>query len=151
MKNEKWKMKKKDGRRRGEVSLDGALSKLGVTSRSEARELIAAGRVTVDGRPALRSDAAVVPERAALAIDGVPIQTSPVVLVALHKPRGVVTTRRDPEGRPTVYDCLRDAGVRVSAVGRLDLASTGLDWRANEKRGPVSSALFLEDVRRAGL
>jgi len=111
----------------GVVSLARALSKLGLASRKRAGALIAAGRVRVDGRlvtsPALR----VTPERARITIDGAAVKPRAATrLVAFHKPRGTVTTRRDPEGRPTVFDVLGEAGDRLIAVGRLDLASTGL-------------------------
>ena len=116
------------GRPRGHVSLDRALSKLGLASRAEARRLIAAGRVTVDGRVVRNPATAVVPERAGISIDaGTPAAGKAARRVLLfHKPRGTVTTRRDPEGRKTVFDVLGDAGRGLVAVGRLDLASTGL-------------------------
>src|SRR5262245_21737123 len=83
----------------GHVPLDRALSKLGLASRAEARRLIAAGRVTVNGRVVRAAGSPVVPERARIAIDGRATdaagpQSRRVVL--LHKPRGTVTTRRDP-------------------------------------------------------
>jgi 23S rRNA pseudouridine2605 synthase len=108
------------------VSLERALSKLGLASRSEARALILEGRVTVDGRAVRDPARPVVPERVDVAIDGARREAAAHRTVVLHKPRGVVTTRRDPEGRPTAYDLVRDAGVGLQAVGRLDLASSGL-------------------------
>ena len=58
----------------------------------------------------------------------------------LHKPRGVVTTRRDPEGRPTAYELVRDAGPHLQAIGRLDLASSGLLLFTTDTR--LSAALL---------
>lgn len=115
-------------RRPGFVSLDRALSKLGLASRAEARALISAGRVTIDGRRVTDPATPVVPERVTVNIDG-ELRTGHDkhrTIIALHKPRGVVTTRRDPEGRQTVFDVLGDAGRGLVAIGRLDLASTGL-------------------------
>jgi 23S rRNA pseudouridine2605 synthase len=111
---------------RGRVRLDRALSKLGLTSRAEARGLIVDGRVTVGGRVVTDPARLVVPETARIAIRG--RAATPVAwrAIALHKPRGVVTTSRDPEGRPTVYDQLGPADDALVAVGRLDMASTGL-------------------------
>jgi len=112
----------------GRVPLDRALSKLGLASRAEARRLIADGRVTVNGRAIRLAATMVVPERARIAIDGeARVQGRAARRVLLfHKPRGTVTSRRDPEGRPTVFDVLGDAARGLVAVGRLDLASTGL-------------------------
>jgi 23S rRNA pseudouridine2605 synthase len=115
-----------DRRRPGTVSLERALSKLGMASRSDARALIDAGRVTVDGRAVRDPGRAVVPERVRIAIDGEGRTRAALRTVLLHKPRGVVTTRRDPEGRPTAYDLVRDAGPQLQAIGRLDYASSGL-------------------------
>jgi 23S rRNA pseudouridine2605 synthase len=110
----------------GTVSLERALSKLGMASRSEARALIAAGRVTVDGRAVRDPARPVVPERVRIAIDGEAREAAEVLTVLLHKPRGVVTTRRDPEGRATAYQLVRGAGPHLQAIGRLDRASSGL-------------------------
>lgn len=104
-----------------------ALSKLGLAPRSQAHALIRAGRVTVDGRVVTDAAQRVPIDRARIAVDGrtgAPAATPR--LIAFHKPRGVVTTRRDPEGRRTVFDVLGTAGDGLVAVGRLDLASTGL-------------------------
>jgi 23S rRNA pseudouridine2605 synthase len=112
------------------VSLDRALSKLGLASRAVAGSLIREGRVKVGGRVITDPAHAVVPERARVAIDNTPAppptQAKTKRLIAFHKPRGTVTTRRDPEGRKTVFDVLGSAGDGLVAVGRLDFASTGL-------------------------
>jgi 23S rRNA pseudouridine2605 synthase len=111
---------------RGKVRLDRALSKLGVASRAEAVRLIRAGRVTVNGRAVEDPGVLVVPEIAPIIVDGRPARAVPWRTIALYKPRGVVTTRRDPEGRRTVFDLLGDEADALVTVGRLDLASTGL-------------------------
>jgi 23S rRNA pseudouridine2605 synthase len=84
------------------VSLDRALSKLGLASRKEANGLILAGRVRVDTRVVRDPSAQVIPERVSIAIDGTPrARTGGRLLIMLHKPRSVVTTRSDPERRKT--------------------------------------------------
>ncbi len=116
------------------VPLARALSKLGVASRSEAIRLIRDGRVTVDGRVVSSPAASVVPERIDVWIDGRPVERPATLTIMLHKPRGVVTTRRDPRGRPTVLELVADAPVRVFPVGRLDMATTGLLLLTNDSR-----------------
>jgi len=112
---------------RSTVSIARALSKLGLASRSEARRLIAERRVAIEGRVVTNAELRVVPERIRIEIDGRAVEArSERRLIAFHKPRGTVTTRRDPEGRKTVFDVLGDAGRGLVAVGRLDRASTGL-------------------------
>jgi 23S rRNA pseudouridine2605 synthase len=108
------------------VALNRALSKLGILSRAQATAAIRAGRVRIDGAVVVDPARLVVPERARITVDGEPRARARWRTILFHKPRGVVTTRRDPEGRRTVYDVLGDAGGDVHAVGRLDLASTGL-------------------------
>jgi 23S rRNA pseudouridine2605 synthase len=116
------------------VPLERALSKLGIATRSEARALIAGGRVRVDGRVTRDPLGAVIPERIAIEIDGRPVSAPRRITVALHKPRGVVTTRRDPQGRTTVYDLLHDCPHHVVPVGRLDYATSGLLLLTNDTR-----------------
>jgi len=114
---------------------------LGAASRAEAARLIAAGRVTASGRVVTDARYLVNPERTPIAIDGRAIARAARVVILLHKPRGVVTTRSDPEGRPTVYELIRDAadsagsgGTHLAPVGRLDMASTGLLLFTNDTR-----------------
>jgi 23S rRNA pseudouridine2605 synthase len=121
-------------RRPGHVSLERALSKLGLASRSEARDLIRAGRVTVNGKAETDPLREVVPERIQIEIDGRAAQRSEPLTILLHKPRGVVTTRSDPEGRPTVYGCLEGLNAHVVPVGRLDAATSGLLLLTNDTR-----------------
>ena len=113
-------------RQRNTVSLERALSKLGLASRSQARELILQGRVTVSGKVVTAPSMRIVPEGLAIAIDGAATGIGEPLTIVLHKPRGYVTTRSDPEGRKTVYDLLDDLPGRVVPVGRLDLATSGL-------------------------
>jgi 23S rRNA pseudouridine2605 synthase len=117
------------------VSLPRALSKLGLCSRAQAERLVVEGRVRVDGRvvrdPAHRVDMT----RARLAVDGRPVAAERRVHLMLNKPRGLVTTRDDPRGRPTVYECLAGAALPfVAPVGRLDQASEGLLLFTNDTR-----------------
>jgi 23S rRNA pseudouridine2605 synthase len=99
---------------------------MGILSRAQATEAILSGRVWVDGRIERRPSALVIPERARVQVDGVRRSKAGWRALILHKPRGVLTTRRDPDGRPTVYDVLDEAGHGLNAVGRLDFASSGL-------------------------
>ena len=110
----------------GKVPLNRALSKLGVLSRSQATEAILAGRVRVNGRLVRNAALLVVPERTHMELDDGRARKAAWRTILFHKPRGVVTTRTDPEGRPTVYDVLGDKGRGLIAVGRLDLATSGL-------------------------
>jgi 23S rRNA pseudouridine2605 synthase len=115
-----------NGRAKGLVRLDRALSKLGVASRSEARQLIAGGRVRVSGRIVRNPGQLVIPEQSAIAVDDATPALPAWRTIAFHKPRGIVITRRDPEGRRTVFDVLGKDAQSLIAVGRLDMASTGL-------------------------
>ena len=127
------------------VALVRALSKLGYSSRSQAYSLVRAGKVEVNGRVVTDPAAQVVPGLTRIEIAGTGLRPPPWLCFALNKPRQVVTTRRDPEGRATVYDLISDLQARVVPVGRLDLASTGLllmtsdtqlaDWLTDPKTG----------------
>jgi pseudouridine synthase len=108
--------------------LQKVLSRAGIASRRAAEALIAAGRVTVNGAVVTRLGTQVDVERDAIKVDGTRVRDldpTPQYLM-LHKPRGVVTTLSDPEGRPTVRDYLQGVRGRVFPVGRLDYASEGL-------------------------
>lgn len=101
------------------------LARAGFGSRRACEGLIAAGRVAVDGMSARLGDR-VDPEREHLTVDGVPVVTRPgLVYYLLNKPRHVVTTASDPEGRPTVTE-LVPVEPRVFPVGRLDFETEGL-------------------------
>jgi 23S rRNA pseudouridine2605 synthase len=108
------------------VPLNRALSKLGILSRAQAAAAIRSGRVRVDGRTVHDPASLVVPERVRIAVDGERRPRASWRTILLHKPRGVVTTRRDPDGRRTVFDLVGDAAAGLNAVGRLDLATSGL-------------------------
>jgi 23S rRNA pseudouridine2605 synthase len=102
------------------------LSKRGLCSRSEAARWIAAGRVSVSGRIVCDPEFPVAAS-AGIAIDGVVQQQAAPVYLMLNKPRGLVTTASDEQGRDTVYRCFDGAGLPwIAPVGRLDKASEGL-------------------------
>ena len=102
------------------------LARAGLCSRRQAERWIAEGRVEVDGRR-LASAAHVVGEGSVITVDGRPLPAAgPARLWRYHKPRGLITSHRDPEARPTVFEHLPDELPRVISVGRLDLDSEGL-------------------------
>lgn len=116
------------------VPLARALSKLRLLSRAQAVEAIRGGRVRVNGTVVSNPATPVLPERARISIDGIARSRSAWQTLAFHKPRGVVTTRRDPHGRPTVFDVLGNAADGLVAVGRLDMATSGLLLLTNDTR-----------------
>jgi len=107
-------------------TLDRVISQAGVGSRKEARQWIGAGRVAVDGKKIQTPDEWVDPERQRVTLDGKPLRAAKKIYLLLYKPKGYVTTYKDPDGRPTVYDLLKDVPEKVFSAGRLDLDSTGL-------------------------
>lgn len=103
-----------------------AMARAGLCSRREAERWIAEGRVTVNGEVLTTPARDVGPDDVVL-VDGKPLPSfEPVQLWRYHKPRGLVTTHRDPEGRPTVFENLPEGMPRVISVGRLDFNSEGL-------------------------
>src|SRR5690348_7232609 len=110
----------------GSVRLQKVLARAGVASRRAAEELIAAGRVRVDGRVVTELGTKVDPRAARVEVDGKRIIAELSVYVVLHKPRGVVSTMSDPQGRPSVRELLGDVPARVYPVGRLDFATSGV-------------------------
>jgi 23S rRNA pseudouridine2605 synthase len=105
------------------------LAAAGVASRRAADELVAAGRVAIDGVVA-GPGAQVVPGQR-VTVDGAPVRVERKVYLLLNKPAGVVTTASDPEGRPTVLDHV-NVRQRVFPVGRLDAGTTGLLLMTND-------------------
>ena len=118
------------------VSLARALSKLGLCSRSEGVRWVEAGRVTVGGRversPARRVDL----RRDRIALDGRVVREAEVerIVLAYHKPKGLIVSRTDPGGRPTIFDAVQDLPAPVFAVGRLDKDTSGLLVLTNDHR-----------------
>jgi 23S rRNA pseudouridine2605 synthase len=108
------------------------LARAGLCSRRDAERWIAQGRVAVDGR-VLTSPAVNVTQASRITVDGDPIpEKTPTRLWRYHKPRGLLTTHRDPEGRPTIFDELPQELPRVITIGRLDLNSEGLLLLTND-------------------
>ncbi len=111
--------------------LQKVIARSGLTSRRGADSLIVEGRVSVDGRIA-RPGQRVDPTSAEVLVDGIRLPVNPdLVYYLLHKPLGVISTTRDPEGRPTVVD-LVPSRPRVFPVGRLDADTTGLLLLTND-------------------
>src|SRR5215210_2605754 len=111
------------------MRLNAWLARTGVASRRGADELIKAGRVTVNGEPGELNT--FVAARDHVALDGRPLAKQRLAYVLLHKPAGVVTTARDPQGRPTVVDLVGHES-RVVPVGRLDADTTGALLMTND-------------------
>lgn len=108
------------------------IARAGVCSRRDAEKLIEAGRVAVNGST-ITSPALNVSDDVIVTVDGKPIPSlSPTKLWRYHKPAGLVTSHRDPEGRPTVFASLPSHLPRVVSVGRLDINSEGLLLLTND-------------------
>lgn len=108
------------------------LARAGVCSRRDAERLIGEGRVKLNGR-VLDTPAVKVTAKDKVQVDGKPVHTAePTRLWRYHKPSGLVTTHRDPAGRPTVFENLPKDLPRVISVGRLDLTSEGLLLLTND-------------------
>ena len=111
------------------MRLNAWLARAGVASRRGADELIKAGRVTVNGEPGALNT--FVESRDRVELDGRPLALQQLVYVLLNKPAGVVTTARDPGGRPTVVGLVGHAA-RIVPVGRLDADTTGVLLLTND-------------------
>ena len=108
------------------------MAEAGVASRRACEELIRQGRVTVNGETASLGRS-VEPEQDRVELDGKPVQKEQRrTVILLYKPRGVVSTSSDPEGRRTVQDYFREIPERLYNVGRLDLNSEGLLLMTND-------------------
>ncbi len=108
------------------------LARAGVCSRRDAERLIAEGRVKLNGK-VLDTPAVKVTEADHVVVDGKPVRAAePTRLWRYHKPAGLVTTHRDPQGRPTVFAALPEGMPRVVSIGRLDLTSEGLLLLTND-------------------
>jgi len=123
------------GKTKGPLSLARALSKFGVCSRKQAVLLIEGGRVRVNGAVVRGAARRIDPRRDKVQVDGRSVgdETERIVL-ALHKPTGYITSRHDPQGRPTVYDLTSGCGRWVFPVGRLDQDTSGLLILTNAHR-----------------
>ena len=113
-------------------TLERVFSKAGLASRTDARSWIGASRVRVNGKVIQNPDHWVDLDRDRVTLDGKPLRAREKTYILLYKPKGYLTTYRDPEGRPTVYDLLADFGAWLSPVGRLDLDTSGLLLMTND-------------------
>jgi pseudouridine synthase len=115
------KLNKKD-----RVTLDRLLSKFGLSSRADAKDLIRTGRVRVNGKVIKDDQFWVQPESDVITVDGKRARRQRKIYLMFNKPKGVVTTRRDRQAEKTVYDYLSDIKTWVFPVGRLDKNTSGL-------------------------
>lgn len=112
------------------------LARAGVASRREIERMIADGRITLDGKP-VETPATFLKDLRGVSVDGKPVAgPEPAQLYAFHKPTGLITAERDPRGRATIYDALRNAlpkdTPRLMPIGRLDLNTEGLLLLTND-------------------
>jgi 23S rRNA pseudouridine2605 synthase len=130
---------KKTGERIAKV-----VSRAGLASRRDAEEWIVQGRVSVNGR-VINSPALDVTTRDVITVDGKPLpERERTRLFMFHKPRGLMTTHADPEGRPTVFDNLPEGLPRLISIGRLDFNTEGLLLLTND--GGLARVLELPDT-----
>ncbi|MCC6965329.1 MAG: rRNA pseudouridine synthase [Nitrospira sp.] len=114
------------------VTLDRLLSKLGIASRSQAQGWIRAGRVRINQRLVRQPDTWVAWPGDAVTLDEQPLQQGTPRFILFHKPKGLVTTHDDENGRRTIFDVLPPEFSRLHTVGRLDQATSGLLLLTND-------------------
>jgi 23S rRNA pseudouridine2605 synthase len=112
--------------------LQKVLAAAGIASRRQCEELIAAGRIQIDRQVVTKLGTKVDAARQEVRVDGVPLPKPKRLYLAVNKPPGVVSTNRDPSGRPRVVDLVPADGARLFCVGRLDLHSEGLILLTND-------------------
>ena len=122
-------MRKREAQR---IGLARALSKLGYCSRSQAAELVRAGRVRLNGATRRDPETPVRMSSDRIEVDSRPVARERKIYLMLNKPRGLVTTTSDEQGRDTIYSCLKDDLPWLAPVGRLDKASEGLLLLTND-------------------
>jgi len=113
-------------------TLDRVLSKAGAGSRTEARRWVKERRVQVNGRVVTDPETWLDPEKDRVSLDGKALRAAGKIYLLLYKPKGYLTTYRDPQGRKTVYDLLPGRDAYVFPVGRLDLDTSGLLIMTND-------------------
>lgn len=119
--------------------LQKVIAHAGIASRRDAEEIIAAGRVTVNGKVVTELGTKIEPRRDRVAVDGKMLKAEKYVYILLNKPKGVVTTLEDPRGRKTVADIVAKIPERIYPVGRLDYNTEGLLIMTND--GDITHAL----------
>jgi 23S rRNA pseudouridine2605 synthase len=122
----------KAGKDRKLKTLERVLSKAGAGSRTDARSWIGTGRVKVNGKTEQNPDRWIDLDADRVTLDGKPLRAAAKLYILLYKPKGYITSYKDPEGRPTVYDLIGDVGGWLSPVGRLDLDTSGLLVMTND-------------------
>jgi 23S rRNA pseudouridine2605 synthase len=103
-------------------------------SRTQARSWIHEGRVAVNGKVVENPEQWIDFEKDKILVDGRPLESEKKIYLLLYKPKGFVTTAKDPDGRPTVYDLVKHVKSWMSPVGRLDLDTTGLLILTNDNQ-----------------
>jgi 23S rRNA pseudouridine2605 synthase len=114
------------------MTLDRVLSRFGIASRTASLEFIRAGRLKVNGKVERDPERWVWPERDVVHLDGKRLRPVPRTYLLLYKPKGVITSHGDPDGRKTIYDLLGADGRWVAPVGRLDKDTSGLLLLTND-------------------
>jgi pseudouridine synthase len=139
------------------MTLDRVLSRYGLASRTAAKEAIQAGRLKVNGRVMRDPDCWVTPGRDVVRLDGQRLKAARKVYRVFYKPKGVITSHGDPEGRKTVYDYLGENARWLFPVGRLDKDTSGLLLMTNDTEfsnfvcNPNSNVLKIYLVKTNGL
>src|SRR3954463_13592833 len=115
-----------------EIRLQKFLADAGVASRRGSEQFILAGRVIVNGKVVKELGTKIDPDKDHVTVDGRPLKAKRKLYLAVHKPKGFICSRNDPEGRPSVNDLLPKEWSNLYSVGRLDFQSEGLIFYTND-------------------